>query len=227
MSTTIRGRMLAIVLGLAVAAPLFACGDAMVPEALTLKAFHGLNVSADGCVQADRPAVKGLFDVEYANLGGGDYFAYLKLTNNLAGNDEPAVGRIDTKGVKVQTIEVTFAREAPWGFLPESLEIRAEAMIDTAEELFLPVGLIPTSVAKLIQAHNDIFAEGPVDLYFTAKAKGKLYDGTDAASNELGFAVSVCDDCMVPCNGRPVEAVCAGAMSQPDGYACGRSAGGG
>lgn len=223
MSTSIRGRFLAAGLCLAVAAPLLACGDVTVPEALTLKAFHGLHVSTDGCVHQELATTRGGFDVRISSLGGGDFVVYMHLQNNLLSNEESTVGIRDTKGVRVQSFEVTFDREGVWSFLPESLSVRTEAMIATDESMFVPVGIIPRSVAKLIHSHNDIFSEGPLDLFLTVKAKGQLYDGTEAVSNELGFLVTTCSNCLVPCPGGEVEAVCGDLGAQPDAYSCGEA----
>lgn len=204
----------------------WACGDADGTEALTLKAFHGLKASKDGCSHTENGIVGGLYDVKLASEGGGDFGIYLELVNNLKSNENLGAGRLNSNQVKVTKVEVSFERTGPWGFLPEKLEIPTGIVVDTGETHFTPIGAIPQSVAEAMFDRPDVFPDGigRVPLRFSAKAFGTLFDGTDATSNDLSFQIDVCRGCLVTC--AVAEAVCSSA-AQPDGWACAKSSDGG
>ena len=200
----------------------WACGDANGTEALTLKSFHGLKASKDGCSYSTEGVVGGLYDVQLATLqGGGDYSLYLELVNNLKSNENQGAGRLNTNQVKVTSVEISFDRSGPWSFLPSSVEIPTGIVVDTGEKAFAPIGAIPTTVAAKMFDRPDVFAKGGVPLRFTAKAKGVLFDGTDAESNDLPFSIDVCSGCFEPCRGSFPEAACS-SNAQPDGWTCGK-----
>ncbi|HEY0840765.1 MAG TPA: hypothetical protein VGD74_11305 [Vulgatibacter sp.] len=198
-----------------------ACGDGTSTEALTLKSFHRLKTDKDGCsYESEHGAVMGHYDVGLAAQGGGEFAVYLRLVNNLESNEDLDSGRLDTNRVKVDRVEIEFDRAAPWGFLPEKIDVPTGVVVDTAEEYFVPIGAVTQEVAALINERGDVFAKGPVRMRFKAKAFGELFDGTAAESNDLSFGIEVCRNCYgTPCPGMKVQALCS-SWAQPDGWSC-------
>lgn len=225
MSAFLQGRFQVVLLALCAAFSVAACGEGEVPEAMTLKAFHGLSPGKDGCVHADLPSTQGLFDVRKSSSGYGDFYVYLQLQNNLKSNEDLGVGRLDTNWVKVESYELRYDRSGPWAFLPESHTIETGTVIETSEKYYAPIVAIPQGIARLINERTDLFEMGPVELRISVRAKGKLFDGSSAVSNDLGYTVAICRDCFLPCGGGSIEAMCA-AGAQPDAYKCGGSSGG-
>ncbi|HWV39371.1 MAG TPA: hypothetical protein VN033_12955 [Vulgatibacter sp.] len=206
----------------------WACGEATGTEALTLKSFHGLRATKDGCFHTEQPIVGGIYDVDLAMDGGGDFGIYIQLVNNLKSNENLGAGRLNSNQVKVTEIEIAYDRIGPWDFLPEAVSIPAGIVVETGERHFAPIGAIPQSIATAIHDRPEIFENGFVPLRLWVMAKGELFDGTEAKSNDLAYTIDLCSGCLRPdpCGGGPVEAVCASA-AQPDGWACAKTTPGG
>lgn len=208
----------------------WACGDATGTEALTLKSFHGLKASKDGCTHTDNGIVGGRYDVGLATTeGAGDFAIYLQLVNNLKSNENLGAGRLNTNQVKVSDIEVAFDRSGPWSFLPERIKISTGIVVETGEKHFTPIGAIPQKIAAAMYDRPEIFDfrdDVLVPLRFSVKAAGTLFDGTEAESNELDVTIDVCRNCLDVCGGGPVDAACT-SWAQPDGWACAKVTTGG
>ncbi len=223
MNAYLRGSLLVALLGIA-SAGVLGCGDGESTEAMTLKGFHGIKAGTDGCVHTEQPISNSTFDVGLAARGASEFHVYLELINNLKNNESADAGRLNSNQIKVESVEIFFERSEPWAFLPESVSVDAGIVLDTGERHMAPIAAIPQAVAIQILEEGLLRDLGPTKLRFSAKGKGKLFDGTKAASNELSFAVTVCEDCINPCGGLVPEAVCMGAGAQLDGFACPGSA---